>query len=188
MRAGDYAKAFCTLRELAEQAGNARAQYLLGWMYHNGYGLAIDDDQAIGWWLRAARSGHADAWHALGQLMELDVKDKMRKAKAVDYYLNAARLGHEEAQQWLRQQLGRSKPDPRLLEALQEDWRVFGPTRKVKADRANLRAKPSTKSKRLETLPKGTPVLILGSHGRKWRHVAVPGTRLVGWIYAPLLE
>ncbi|HHB11998.1 MAG TPA: hypothetical protein ENK62_02215 [Chromatiales bacterium] len=185
---GDYAVAYCILRELAEQYDDPRAAFLLGWMYHNGYGLAIDDEQAIAWWTKAARHGHADAWYALGQLMELDTKDKARKAKALDYYLEAARLGHEDAQQWLRHRLARLKPDPRLLDALQKEWRVFGPTRKIKARAANLRAKPSTKAKRLRTLPKGTPVVVIGALGRKWRKVGVPGTRLTGWVYAPLLD
>jgi len=188
MREGDYAEAYCVLRRLAEKDGDTRAAYLLGWLYHNGYGLRIDDEQAERWWLKAARGGNADAWFALGQLMELDVRDKAKKARALDYYLEAARLGHAEARQWLRRRLARARPEAKLLDALQKEWQVFGPTVKVKANRASLRAKPSTKAKRIKVLPRGTPVLVLGAHGRKWRHVGVPGTRLRGWIYAPLLE
>ncbi|MCB1737747.1 MAG: SEL1-like repeat protein, partial [Gammaproteobacteria bacterium] len=59
MEAGNFADAYCLWKPLAQQ-GYVEAQYSLGWMYANGYGLAMDEAQALSWWKRAADRGHAD--------------------------------------------------------------------------------------------------------------------------------
>ncbi len=62
---GDYAKALREWRPLAEQ-GNADAQYNLGLMYENGWGVAQDYAEAVKWWRLAAEQGRADAQLGLG--------------------------------------------------------------------------------------------------------------------------
>ena len=62
---GDYAVAFESLRTLAEQ-GDARAQILIGKMYHEGRGVPWDEVEAVRWYRRAAEQGHADAQFMLG--------------------------------------------------------------------------------------------------------------------------
>ena len=48
-------------------AGDARAQYLLGGRYSSGWGgVPQDDRQALKWFLRAAKQGHAGAQYILG--------------------------------------------------------------------------------------------------------------------------
>ena len=62
---GDYATALREFRVLAEQ-GDAEAQYLLGGMYDEGYGVNKSDKEALKWWLMAAEQGHAQAQNNLG--------------------------------------------------------------------------------------------------------------------------
>ena len=58
-------------QELAElraraDAGEASAQFELGWMYANGQGVPQDDAEAITWYRRAAEQGNAVAQFNLG--------------------------------------------------------------------------------------------------------------------------
>ena len=55
-QAGDYQKAFRLLKPLAEQ-GLADAQFNLGWMYANGWGVPEDYVQAYAWYSIAAAQG-----------------------------------------------------------------------------------------------------------------------------------
>ncbi|MBM3522441.1 MAG: SEL1-like repeat protein, partial [Alphaproteobacteria bacterium] len=57
---GDYAEALKLWRPLAEQ-GNAYAQYNLGVMYDNGWGVAQDYAEAERWYRLAADQGNARA-------------------------------------------------------------------------------------------------------------------------------
>src|SRR5450759_3597993 len=56
---------FKTLQQKAEQ-GDAEAQFNLGVMYTNGYGVWQDYAQAAAWFLKAAEHGDAMAQIALG--------------------------------------------------------------------------------------------------------------------------
>ena len=64
----DYATA---LRELlpAAEAGDVRAQGLLGFMYDDGLGVPHDDAAAAGWYLLAARQGDPYAQENLGIML-----------------------------------------------------------------------------------------------------------------------
>jgi len=188
MTAGNYAEAYCLLRPRAEH-GDPDAQYLLGWMYHNGYGLLIDDAKAEHWWLKAAAQGHADAAFALAQLYDIDGRDKADKLKALEYYLQAARQGQEDARQILLAKLAHAKGPvrDRLLEILEKDARLFGSLAHIKADRANLRSGPGTGFKVVSTLPKGTPLTVI-EHRGDWMRVGIPQLGTVAWIYARLVS
>ena len=48
------------------RAGDAGAQYLLGFMYDEGQGVAKDPQEAIKWYTQAAKQGHSDAQLTLG--------------------------------------------------------------------------------------------------------------------------
>ena len=102
MREGNFAEAYCILRPHAE-AGDAEAQYNVGWMYLNGYGLAINDSLALEWWQRAADQGHVDAIFSMAMLYSLG-EGQVRKDmdRAVDLYLLAAEEGHEDARLIIR--------------------------------------------------------------------------------------
>ena len=57
---GDYETALAEWRPLAE-AGDADGQFGMGLLYGNGYGVELDDFQALKWYVLAAGQGHANA-------------------------------------------------------------------------------------------------------------------------------
>ena len=58
---------FAHTQQLA-QKGDREAQYNLGLMYEQGYGIAPDQQQAAAWFEKAAAQGSAPAQAALGNL------------------------------------------------------------------------------------------------------------------------
>src|SRR5215475_6123328 len=64
---GDYATAARAWLPLAQQ-GDARAQFLLGSLYAQGYGVPQDYGAAAQWFRRAAEQGHVAAQYNLGVL------------------------------------------------------------------------------------------------------------------------
>ena len=63
----DYATAIREFLSLAEQ-GHAKAQFHLGFMYHQGQGVPQDDAEAVKWYRLAADQGFADAQWFLGMM------------------------------------------------------------------------------------------------------------------------
>lgn len=188
MRGGDYAEAFCIWRPLA-RAGDAQALFSLGWMYHNGYGLAIDDKKTLALWQQAAEQDYADAAFALGMLFSFgDGNVRRDLPRAVEHYLQAIRLGHEDA----RQMLGDLIIDnPRAVADIvdtwgADEWNLLGSRAEVSVNRANVRQGPSTQTKIVAKLVSGDRVLALGRRGG-WIYVMLPEGRLA-WIYGELLE
>jgi len=66
---GDYDAALRVWRPLAEQ-GNDGAQFDLGFMYDNGYGVPLDYQEAIAWYRRAADQGNDRAQYNLGHMYD----------------------------------------------------------------------------------------------------------------------
>ena len=64
---GDYATALQVWRRLAER-DEPRSQAGLGFMYHRGMGVRVDDREAAVWLLRAAERGQAEGQLMLGIL------------------------------------------------------------------------------------------------------------------------
>jgi uncharacterized protein len=64
---GDYGAAMRAWRPLAE-ANEARSQAGIGFMYHRGLGVKIDDEQAVFWLRKAAEQGQAEGQFMLGSL------------------------------------------------------------------------------------------------------------------------
>lgn len=188
MRAGNYAEAFCIWRPLA-QAGDPQALFSMGWMYHNGYGLAIDDAKTLALWQQAADKDFADAAFALGMLFSIgDGAVKRDLPRAVSYLLHAIVLGHEDARQMLRNLIA---DNPRAMADITADWemdqwRLLATPARVRVEHANVRQKPSTQTRIVAKLEKGDRVLTLGQRGR-WIQVVLPEGRLA-WVYGSLLE
>ena len=61
------AQELADLRARAD-AGEASAQFNLGWMYTEGRGVPQDDAEAIAWYRRAAEQGNASAQFGLGAM------------------------------------------------------------------------------------------------------------------------
>jgi len=65
LNVGDYPKAIQILRSLGERK-DARAQSVLGAMYHAGLGVPVDYKEAQRWYLLAAEQGDPGAQFNLG--------------------------------------------------------------------------------------------------------------------------
>jgi len=183
---GDYAEAYCLWRPLADR-GDAEAQYYLGWLYANGYGLRIDPMTAAGWWKQAAASGHAEAQFALGLAYSAGEGVGKNDEMAVHWYRRAADQGHDEAQHILRSMLADNseaarKAVPSLLKA---SW--LGTPRKVAGDKTNARDGPGTEHQILTQLGAGTGVLEVRRNG-DWVLVVLPAPPRLAWVYGGLLE
>ncbi len=61
----DYTTALAEWQDLAE-AGDANACYGMGLLYGNGFGVDMNDEQALKYYGLAAEQGHAEAQYSLG--------------------------------------------------------------------------------------------------------------------------
>ncbi len=188
MQRGDYAVAYCTWQPLA-QKGSAEAQFALGWMFHNGYGLAIDDRAAVSWWQQAVEQGHLEATFSLGSLYSLGSETVVQDyAAAMKLWAQAAEEGHEDAQLALRQLMGRELPEIEQItkELLAERPRIFGEPKEVKVSRANVRNGPGVDHRIIAVVEGGSPVVEFLRHD-DWTKIGTFDPPRVGWIYAPLI-
>jgi uncharacterized protein YgiM (DUF1202 family) len=192
MRSGDFAEAYCIMRPLAE-SGDADAQYNIGWMYLNGYGLRVNDSLALEWWQQASEQGHSDASFSIGMLYSLGEGEVSKDSdEAIDYYLIAADDEHEDAIMILHSMMLRNDRfiRPRLHSIVNDRKLLFGVERHVKARKLNARKGPSTETKVVDRLVKGEAVLEIHKQGQ-WSQVVVLGNEDIDrtvWVYNPLLE
>lgn len=189
MRAGNFAEAYCILKPHA-QRGDAEAQYNIGWMYLNGYGLAMNDSLALEWWQRASDQGHTDARFSIAMLYSFgDGQVTKNMDRAIDYYLLAAQDGHEDANMIIRSMLSRDDSSIRQRKAdiIMEHGLLLGPLFDVRVERANLRGGPSLEDKVVTVLEQGA-VLVELTENEKWMQVGVLETGTVAWIYKSLLQ
>ena len=189
MRAGNFAEAYCVLKPYAE-AGDPEAQYNIGWMYLNGYGLAMNDSRALEWWKRASDQGYTDASFSIAMLYSLgEGKVEKDMDKAIDYYLMAVEDGHEDAHMIIRSMLARG--DQAISHRRQEIIRTYGyllgPLYDVKVERANARQHPSLKARIVTVLEAGAPMVELAENG-DWLQVGLLENGEIVWIYKSLLQ
>jgi len=186
---GNFAEAYCQWKPLAHK-GHAEAQYNLGWLYANGNGLNVDVDEALRWWREAANQGHADAQFAIGlALITGEGGLKKDTQQAAEWFIQAARQGHRDS----REILARLNEDPKLdilavaPYLIDEAW--FGSRGVVTGDMINVRGEPTTKSKVVARLAKGTQVRVLGRKGN-WLQVVLPGDNesRMAWVYHSLIK
>jgi hypothetical protein len=93
----DFGTAYREFLPLAEQ-GDAKAQFSLGLMYYNGYGVPEDDAEAVQWFRLAAKQGLAEAQYKLGLMYYNGWGVPQDYAKAVRWYRLAAEQGDPNAQ------------------------------------------------------------------------------------------
>ena len=96
-KSGDYAAALKEWRPLAEQ-GHANAQFNLGVMYENGWGVPEDHAEAVRWYRPAAEQGHTKAQFNLGVMYDRGQGVPQDYAEARRWYHLAAEKGHALAQ------------------------------------------------------------------------------------------
>lgn len=189
IREGNFAEAYCLMRPLAEQ-GNSTAQYHLGWMYHNGYGLVIDDVKAANWWARAAEKGSVDAQMSLVLLYrEGGVGVSRNLGKAARFLLMAATSGDEEASLLLSHYV--DDPEWHLEKRLRKIMRTrpesLGKLVKVVNDGAALREKPSASASVYETVNQGERMVLIARR-EQWAHAIYLRKRRIIWILAEDLD
>ena len=187
MQAGNYAMAYCIWQPLAD-AGDSLAQYNIGWMFHNGYGLSIDDETALFWWLKAALSGHADAHFALGDLYANGQGVEKSIPIAIGWYISAAMMDHEPARETLMNLL--ISDNDMAIQAfellLTADWSLFGEPMQIAVERANTRSGPGIQYEVVITLDKDHPVIPLREQNG-WTLVGITSVGKTAWVFNKLL-
>jgi len=185
---GDFAEAYCIWKPLAMR-GHAPSQYHLGWMYANGEGLAVDEAQAVRWWRAAAEQGHLDAQMHLGMAYLYGEGVDNDRGQAVEWFYAVAKKGDEDAQALVRQLAADGDEAALALvkRLLQGGWEVLGGERRVRVERGNLRAGPGTGHKVVQVLGQGQTLMELARDG-DWLRVGVPGSDLIAWAHASLVE
>lgn len=96
-KSGDYETALNEWQPLAEQ-GDARAQFGLGLLYADGFGVPMDDARALDWFGRAAGQGDANAQYRLGVMHQNGWGVPMSDEAAAAWFEKAAEQGITEAQ------------------------------------------------------------------------------------------
>ena len=94
---GDYATALKEWKPLAEE-GDVDAQYYLGVLYDNGYGVPQDYKEAVRWYKLAAEQGVAEAQFNLGNMYYDGQGVSVDYKEAVRWFTLAAEQGDVDAQ------------------------------------------------------------------------------------------
>jgi hypothetical protein len=188
MQQGNFAVAYCIWQPLAAD-GDARAQYNLGWMYHNGYGLRINDEKAHELWLQAAQRGSIDALAALGNLYADGLGVERNQSIALGFYISAAIKNHEIARETLLAYLDSDQPSvlqtfKQLLQS--NEWPMLGNVMKISVIRANTRQGPGVSFPIVATLENGHPVIPLRAE-KDWTYIGIPGVGKTAWIFSDLI-
>ena len=93
LQLGQYAVALDEWQKSAE-AGDARSQYGLGYLYQFGLGTEPDNTQAKNWYEKAAAQNEPDAQFALGLMYESGSAGERNVAEAMTLYRKAAASNH----------------------------------------------------------------------------------------------
>jgi TPR repeat protein len=192
MRAGDYAIAYFIWKPMADD-GDANAQFNLGWMYHNGYGLTINNEKALMWWQQAANQGLASASFALGMLLSHgDRQVVQNRPAALQHYITAATLGHDDAREMILHLRKESAHENDELDAIigrwgKKEWQLVGTAIHVTAPKANVRAGPGTDHAVVTVLHENDEVIRISNRNR-WLEVFLPHNGVIAWLHDSLVK
>lgn len=84
--------------QLPAESGDANSQFGLGQMYGNGFGVMMDDDQALKWYGLASQQGHAQAQCNLAVMYQNGWGVEQSDSEAARLFISAAEQGVTEAQ------------------------------------------------------------------------------------------
>lgn len=90
-------KTYIELKEKAE-AGDHYAQYRLGWIYYEGYGVPADPMNALFWFEKSADQGDPYAQYQLGEIYQFGDNVSIDLDKAFEWYEKAAKQSNDYAQ------------------------------------------------------------------------------------------
>ena len=94
---GDYQTAIAEWQPLAD-GGDAEAQFGMGQLYANGFGVPLDDNEALKWYLLAADQQHANAQCNIAVMHANGWGVAQSDDEAYKWYILAAEQGIIEAQ------------------------------------------------------------------------------------------
>ncbi len=94
---GHYEAALSAWQPLAE-SGDERAQFGLGMLYANGFGVEMNDEKALHWFGESAARGYAEAQYRIGVMHQNGWGVPMDDDVAADWYMKAAKQGYTDAQ------------------------------------------------------------------------------------------
>lgn len=80
------------------EAGDATAQFSLGFMFHSGQGISKNIDKAVQWYAQAAEQGLTEAQFRMGVLNDYGKEIGENNSQAFKWYKEAALQGHAESQ------------------------------------------------------------------------------------------
>lgn len=186
---GDYAIAYCIWNELAKE-NDAESLYNLGWLYHNGYGLAINDAKALEFWTRSAETGYTEALFSIGNLYRLGSDEIERDGyKAAEYFVSAIKENHEDSAEMLNVLINNA--DTALFKQLEPLILAFpdqlGRVININVDRANFRPAPNLNTRVLKVLEQDAELVEIERKG-PWIRAATREEGLQGWIHVSVIR
>ncbi|ROO27984.1 hypothetical protein SAOR_06650 [Salinisphaera orenii MK-B5] len=183
---------------LAEQ-GNASAQYNMGVLYDEGYGVERNYETALEWYRRAAEQEYAKAEHNLGIMYQEGHGTEADPERAAEWFRRAAEHGEPAAQNNLAVMYVRGQGVPRNLgeaakwaaraaEAGNESARAnlphiadALPDSRIEGDNVNIRSEPSRQARVLRQADASDEVVLLARDG-DWTQVLFRSDYAVGWV------
>lgn len=96
LQEAQYDKALAELKPLAE-GGDGEAQFHMGEMFENGWGVQASYQQALDWYRRAADRGHVEAMLRVADFNRDGMGGPRSRREAYDWYLKAAQKGQPHA-------------------------------------------------------------------------------------------
>ena len=196
--AEEAANVLANARPMAEQ-GNANAQYNMGVLYDEGYGVERNYETARGWYEKAAAQGYAKAEHNLGILYQEGHGVPADDAKAADWFRQAAEHGEPAAQnnlavmyvrgQGVQQDMAEAAMWAARAAKAGNDSAIANlpaitanmSQSRIDGDSVNIRAEPTTNGQVLLQAGRNTQVVVLGTRN-DWVQVLFPEQYTVGWV------
>jgi TPR repeat protein len=121
---GDPVAQFCVARYgLAAEQGHSEAQFNLGVMYANGWGVPMNDEEAAKWYRLSAEQGLVSAQKALANVCKNGRGVALSIAEAYQWYFVAGELGDRDAAYKAEELAGKVNADDLLAaQHIAESW------------------------------------------------------------------
>jgi TPR repeat protein len=102
-------KDFTNAYHFCKEEKDPNAQYIIGEMYDNGFGVKEDHAEAAIWFRKAAEQGHSEAQFVIGRMYYYGWGVKKDHAEAIIWFRKAAEKGHIRAKLLRDQMLDKDK-------------------------------------------------------------------------------
>jgi TPR repeat protein len=191
------------IRPIAQQ-GNANAQYNMGVLYDDGYGVARDYATAMQWYKKAAAQHYAKAEHNLGMMYADGHGVAKNMDKAAYWFKRAANDGEPASENNLAVMYARGQGVPQNISkaalwaaraaragnasAIANVPHIIADMKHVRisGNNVNIRAMPNMQAQVIRHAADGSRVVLLKQQN-KWSQVLFPGDYAIGWVGNSLL-